>query len=204
MVISVECQYNIPNPHYQRAKRVIDVVAAILLLMLFAPLLLLICLLIRIDSRGPIIYTQQRIGKNGGRFTIFKFRSMQIDAPCISTEEMQRIGYNPITKMGKLLRKTSLDELPQLVNILKGEMSFIGPRPALSSQHDVNSLREELGVHSVLPGLSGLAQVMGRDDLDTNTKVNYDAEYCRTMHFWLDVKIVGMTISAIILSRGNK
>jgi lipopolysaccharide/colanic/teichoic acid biosynthesis glycosyltransferase len=188
---------------YQRCKATIDFWAALVLIVLLAPLFLLIGIFIRLDSPGPVIYRQRRIGRHGSAFTIFKFRSMRIDAPCLSTEELQRTGINPVTRMGALLRKTSLDELPQLFNILQGDMSFIGPRPALPTQEDVNYLRTTLGADSVRPGITGLAQVMGRDELDTVTKVNYDADYCRRMNFWYDGKIVGMTFWAIISSRGN-
>lgn len=181
----------------------LDFVFALLLLIILAPILLLIGLCIRLDSPGAAIYCQQRVGKLGKLFKILKFRTMKIDTPCLSTEEMQRLGHKP-TRVGGLLRKTSLDELPQLVNILKGEMSFIGPRPALSTQTDVNTLREEMGVHSVRPGITGLAQVMGRDDLDTVTKVNYDADYCRKMSFWYDISILFATFKAVFSARGNK
>lgn len=189
---------------YQHIKFVIDFVLALILTVLSAPLLIIIAILISFDSVGPIIYSQKRIGYMGKEFTIFKFRSMKVDAPCISTEEMQQLGYNPVTRIGYLLRKTSLDELPQLFNILKCEMSFVGPRPALPTQEDVNSLREKFGIHKLRPGITGLAQVKGRDDLDTETKVKYDAEYCRKMSLWFDVWIVIMTFLAIFSSRGNK
>ena len=192
------------NTAYQRVKHVLDWLAALVMLLVLSPLLLLIALLIRLDSRGPALYRQQRIGQGGLPFTIFKFRSMRIDAPVLSTEEMQRLGWNPITRLGNLLRKTSLDELPQLLNILRGEMSFIGPRPALPSQVDVNTLRESRGVHQARPGITGLAQVMGRDDLDTETKVNYDTEYCRQLSLGRDIKLIFLTFAAIVSSRGNK
>lgn len=189
---------------YRYVKRAIDVVGALVLLVLFAPLLLLIVLLIRLDSRGPAVYRQQRVGRDGRNFTILKFRSMRTDAPCISTEEMQRAGINPVTRMGRILRATSLDELPQLVNILKGEMSFIGPRPALPSQTDVNTRRDALGVHAATPGITGLAQVMGRDDLDTDTKVGYDYDYCTRLSLRQDIVILWLTFLAVTTARGNK
>ena len=168
------------RPHdYQRVKYALDAVVALLLLIILAPFLLLLALLIMLDSPGPAIYRQQRVGKDGHPFTMLKFRSMKIDTPELSTEEMQRRGIKPHTRFGKLIRQTSLDELPQLINIIKGEMSFIGPRPALPSQDDVNVLREKMGVHALRPGITGLAQVMGRDNLDTTTKVSYDAKLPR-------------------------
>ncbi len=191
-------------PGYLRAKAILDILLALVSLLVFGPLMLLTALLIRLESKGPAIFRQQRVGKDGLLFTLFKFRSMRTDAPNVSTEELQRLGIDPITRFGRLLRKTSVDELPQLFNILRGEMSFIGPRPALPTQTDVNTLRAAYGVHAVPPGLSGLAQVMGRDDLDTETKVRYDAEYCDQISFAVDMKLLVMTFTAIFTARGNK
>jgi lipopolysaccharide/colanic/teichoic acid biosynthesis glycosyltransferase len=174
------------------------------LLVPLLPLLALLSLLIRLESRGPALYRQQRIGRFGRPFTIYKLRSMKIDTPLLSTEEMHRQQFNPFTRLGPMLRKTNLDELPQIFNILKGEMSFIGPRPALPSQHDVNTLRREMGVEMARPGISGLAQVKGRDDLDTQTKVECDAQYCRTMSPLIDAGILFYTIGAVLTARGNK
>jgi lipopolysaccharide/colanic/teichoic acid biosynthesis glycosyltransferase len=189
---------------YIRVKRMLDILAAALLFLFFAPLITVVALLIRIDSSGPAFYRQRRVGRNDACFSIWKFRSMYINAPVMSTEEMRRSGILPITRVGKFLRKTSLDELPQLINILKGEMSFIGPRPALPSQTDVNELRKSSGISHVTPGITGLAQVMGRDDLDTITKVKYDVLYCAQMSFWSDLKIIILTLRAVVLARGNK
>jgi len=193
-----------PHRRYRRVKRALDLVASVLGLVVTAPLFAVIVAAIRLDSRGPAIYRQVRMGAKGKLFTIFKFRTMKIETPVLSTEEMQKQGYDPYTRLGRPLRKTSLDELPQLWNILKGEMSFIGPRPALPSQADVLALREEAGVTPALPGITGLAQVRGRDDLDNPTKVAYDAEYCRHLSFLEDLKIVCLTFSALFSARGNK
>jgi len=189
--------------HYQLLKDVLDFMMALVLFIVLIPLQLAIALLVLLDSPGAAIYCQQRIGLRGREFTIYKFRTMQVDAPCLSTEEMQRIGDDPSTRLGRILRKTSLDELPQLWNILKGEMSFIGPRPALPSQYVVNSRRFQLGADTVKPGLTGLAQVMGRDQLDDETKVQYDAEYCAQRSLLQDIKIVLLTIKVVISARGN-
>jgi len=191
-------------PRYASVKAALDHAAAAALLVALLPLLALIVLMIRLDSPGPAVYRQRRVGRGGRVFTIYKFRTMAVDAPLLSTEVMQRQGRSPLTRLGPFLRKTSLDELPQLVNILKGEMSFIGPRPALPSQADLNGLREHLGVHRLLPGLTGLAQVLGRDDLDTSTKVACDARYCRELGFALDLRILGQTFAALWTGRGNK
>jgi O-antigen biosynthesis protein WbqP len=189
---------------YEPLKLALDWMLALLLLLLLWPLLALLCLLIRLDSPGPALYRQIRVGQGGRHFTIYKLRSMKVGTPTLSTEEMVRQKYTPFTRLGPLLRKTSLDEIPQLFNILRGEMSFVGPRPALPSQTDVNELREASGVHAVRPGITGLAQVRGRDDLDTETKVRYDAEYCRAMSPLLDLQIVLRTVVAIFTARGNK
>lgn len=189
---------------YEPVKLVLDWTLALFLLLALLPLLLLLALLIRLDSKGPALYRQVRVGKGGRSFTIYKFRSMKTGTPTLSTEEMTRQQFSPYTRLGPLLRRTSLDELPQLLNVLKGEMSFVGPRPALPSQHDVNELRESLGVHAARPGITGLAQVRGRDDLDTETKVGYDAEYTRSMSLLTDLRIAIQTFSTIFTARGNK
>ncbi len=194
----------LPNKSYIQIKRVLDAVFAAILLVIFGVPMLLIALLIRLDSRGPALYKQERVGINQGRFIIYKFRTMKIGTPVLSTEEMQKQAIKPFTRIGPFLRKTNLDELPQLINILKGEMSFVGPRPALPTQEVVNRLRSEKGADSVLPGITGLAQVMGRDDLDDETKVNYDAEYVQKMSFLFDVKLIIKTFGAVITGRGNK
>lgn len=189
---------------YQRIKAAIDFIMAVLMLILLAPLLLVVAILIRMDSPGPAIYRQQRVGAHGRLFTMFKFRTMRVDAPCLSTEELHRLGLTPYTRLGPLLRKTSLDELPQLFNIFRGEMSFIGPRPALPSQVDVNSLRAEVGVTFLRPGITGLAQVSGRDDLDTESKVRYDAQYGRQLSLPSDLRVLALTAHTVMSARGNK
>jgi lipopolysaccharide/colanic/teichoic acid biosynthesis glycosyltransferase len=194
---------------YMLAKRLIDVIGSAVLLVVLAPLLLVVAIAVRLDSPGPAIYRQKRVGRFGEHFVMLKFRTMKVGTPTLSTEELQRrleagLDTNPYTRLGPFLRKTNLDELPQLVNILKGEMSFIGPRPALPSQEDVVSLRKELGADRVRPGITGLAQVMGRDDLDVNTKVNYDSEYCRKLSLQFDLKVFFLTFGAVISARGNR
>jgi lipopolysaccharide/colanic/teichoic acid biosynthesis glycosyltransferase len=189
---------------YQVLKHAVDFCVAVLLLLVFWPLLLLLVVAIRLESRGPAVYRQVRVGQFGEPFTIFKFRSMKIDTPVLSTEEMQRQGLTPFTRLGPFLRKSNLDEFPQLLNILKGDMSFVGPRPALPSQTDVNELRREMGVEIARPGITGLAQARGRDDLDTVTKVTYDAEYCRTMSLGRDIAISLETFGTVLTARGNK
>lgn len=189
---------------YALLKRALDLVFGVLMLLVLAVPLAAIAVLIRLDSRGPAIYKQQRVGARGGEFVLWKFRTMKTGTPVLSTADMQAQGAIPFTRLGPFLRKTSLDELPQLINIIKGEMSFIGPRPALPTQTDVNTLRAEMGVDRVRPGITGVAQAKGRDDLDVQTKVNYDAEYVRKMSLLFDVKVLIWTVSAVVSGRGNK
>jgi len=192
------------NRSYISWKNALDAVGAALLLAALSPLLLLVALAIRLDSRGPAIYRQRRVGKLGSDFVILKFRTMKVDAPVLSTADMQKQKAIPFTRIGPFLRKTNLDELPQLWNILKGQMSFIGPRPALPTQEDVVNLRRRLGADRVRPGITGLAQVMGRDELDVDSKVGYDAEYCRNLSLALDLKVFCLTFVAVLSAKGNK
>lgn len=194
---------------YMFAKRLIDLIGSAILLVVLAPLLLLVAVAIRLDSPGPAIYRQKRVGRFGKHFVMLKFRTMRVGTPNLSTEELQRrleagLDADPYTRLGPFLRKSNLDEFPQLVNILKGEMSFIGPRPALPSQEDVVGLRERLGADRIRPGITGLAQVMGRDDLDVDTKVNYDSEYCRKLSLPFDLKVFFLTFGAVLSARGNR
>ena len=177
--------------------------AVILLIILGIPMLL-IALLIRLDSRGPVIYRQLRVGVMGKPFTIYKFRTMKIDAPVLPTEEIQKLEINPYTKLGPLLRKGSFDELPQFFNVIKGEMSFVGPRPALPSQVDLNDLRKQCNVECLKPGITGWAQINGRDDIDVETKVKLDAEYARKVSLFFDFIIVIRTFTTIFTAKGNK
>lgn len=192
------------RPPYHSLKLGLDYGLALVLLPLLLPLLCLLTVLIRLDSRGAALYRQTRVGQRGRLFTIYKFRTMKTGTPTLSTAEMQRQNYSPFTRLGPWLRKSNLDELPQLFNILRGEMSFIGPRPALPSQTDVNTLRAAQGADAARPGITGLAQVMGRDDLLTPVKVGHDAQYCRRMSFQLDLNILWRTIGAVLSGRGNK
>lgn len=192
------------RPSYHSLKPGLDYLLAIVLLPCLLPLLCLLVVLIRLDSRGAAVYRQTRVGQRGRHFTIYKFRTMKTGTPTLSTAEMQRQNYCPFTRLGPWLRKSNMDELPQLFNILRGEMSFIGPRPALPSQTDVNTLRAEQGADAARPGITGLAQVMGRDDLLTPAKVAYDAQYCRHMSLRLDLTILWRTLGAALSGRGNK
>lgn len=193
-----------PNPQYQKLKTNFDMCMSGILMIVLSPVLLMLVVLICLESPGSAIYRQKRVGRQGRLFTIYKFRSMRRDAPLLSTEDMELQVKKPFTRLGLMLRKTNLDELPQLFNILQGDMSFIGPRPALPTQVDVNTRREELGADAVKPGITGLAQVMGRDDLDTETKVQYDAEYARNLSLLEDFQILVRTLGVVFTGRGNK
>lgn len=174
---------------------------ALLTLIILSPLFLIVSLLIKIESKGPVFFKQERIGKDNVNFMIYKFRSMRTDTPDVATHLLD----NPevfITKIGKFLRKTSLDELPQLLNIIKGEMLFVGPRPALYNQYDLKDLRTEKGVHVLYPGVTGWAQVNGRDELEIPDKVRFDREYIENRSIFLDIKIVFMTIFKVFKSEG--
>ena len=174
---------------------------ALVALVVLSPLFLIISLLIKIESKGPVFFKQERIGKDNVNFMIYKFRSMRTDTPDVATHLLD----NPdifITKVGKVLRKTSLDELPQLINIVKGEMLFVGPRPALYNQYDLRDLRTEKGVHVLYPGVTGWAQVNGRDELEIPDKVEFDRQYTEKRSIFMDIKIVFMTFIKVFKSEG--
>ena len=184
---------------YERyIKRFLDIIISLAALAVLSPVLLLIAVLIKLDSPGPVLFAQKRYGKNKTFFQIYKFRSMRTDTPKdVPTAALQ--GANSfITPLGNVLRKTSLDELPQLWNILKGDMSLIGPRPALWNQYDLMELRDRYGASAIRPGLSGWAQVNGRDALELEQKARYDGEYARNISFAFDVKCLWMTFVKVI------
>ena len=188
---------------YSISKRTMDIVSSLVGLILLSPLFLLVAILIKLDSKGPIIFKQIRIGKNSKPFYIYKFRSMKIDAPNLSTEEFINAS-DFTTKVGKFIRKTSIDELPQLVNILKGDMSIVGPRPVIEREVRLLEIRKECNVDSILPGITGLAQINGRDNLDDYEKVKYDFEYLSKRNLVLDIKIIINTVLKVAKSEGIK
>lgn len=188
---------------YSISKRTMDIVSSLVGLILLSPLFLLVAILIKLDSKGPIIFKQIRIGKNSKPFYIYKFRSMKIDAPNLSTEEFINAS-DFTTKVGKFIRKTSIDELPQLVNILKGDMSIVGPRPVIEREVRLLELRKECNVDSILPGITGLAQINGRDNIDDYEKVKYDFEYLSKRNLVLDIKIIINTVLKVAKSEGIK
>ena len=188
---------------YSISKRTMDIVSSLVGLILLSPLFLLVAILIKLDSKGPIIFKQIRIGKNSKPFYIYKFRSMKIDAPNLSTEEFINAS-DFTTKVGKFIRKTSIDELPQLVNILKGDMSIVGPRPVIEREVRLLEIRKECNVDSILPGITGLAQINGRDNIDDYEKVKYDFEYLSKRNLVFDIKIIINTVLKVAKSEGIK
>lgn len=182
-------------------KRVFDLIVSICAFIILAPIFLILCLLIKVTSRGPIFFKQRRIGKLNKEFMIYKFRTMRVDTPDVATHLLQNSQLY-ITSVGKFLRKTSLDELPQLINILKGEMSFVGPRPALYNQYDLIELRTESNIHKLMPGLTGWAQINGRDELPILEKVKLDKKYIEIQGFWMDIKIIFLTAFKVLKSEG--
>lgn len=187
---------------YPKVKRMLDVVLAVCILIGAWPFMLIAAIAIKVeDPKGPIIFNQVRVGKDKEPFRIYKFRSMWAETPDVPTHLLSDPNQF-ITKVGAFLRKTSIDEVPQLINILKGDMSFIGPRPSLYSQEDLIEERDKLNVHSVRPGLTGLAQVSGRDELPIPVKAAYDGEYVERMSFKLDVSLFFRTFISVAKSEG--
>jgi O-antigen biosynthesis protein WbqP len=183
------------------AKRALDVLAAITLLLLTSQLLLILAVLVKATSRGPILHWSDRVGKNNQIFRMPKFRSMRIDTPQVATHLLaDPLAY--LTPIGRFLRRTSFDELPQLFSILMGDMHFVGPRPALFNQDDLVALRTERGVHGLTPGLTGWAQVNGRDELPIAAKVQFDYEYLLRRSLKFDCRIICMTVARVIRGDG--
>lgn len=178
-------------------KRFFDVIASLLGLVILSPVFLLCVLAVRISSKGPALHMSDRIGANNTHFNMIKFRTMRVDTPQVATHLMR----NPnayLSPVGKFLRRSSLDELPQLVNVLRGEMSIVGPRPALFNQDDLIALRTKFGCHMLVPGISGWAQVNGRDVIPITQKVELDTWYLNNRSFFLDIKIIFMTLWKVI------
>ena len=186
---------------YFYIKRFFDLLIGISLNLLLATPMFFIALSIRVTSKGPILYWSERVGKNNRIFKMPKFRTMNIDTPVMATHKMT----NPnkfLTPIGDFLRRNSLDELPQLFSIIKGDMSFVGPRPALFNQDDLITLRTDHGIEALVPGLTGWAQINGRDDLPIPEKVALDFEYLQRRSFWFDLRILWKTFLKVIKSEG--
>ena len=182
-------------------KRIFDLTMALVLMLILAPLLLLVVLTVRLTSVGPVLFRTRRVGKNSRLFTMYKFRTMRVDTPQVATHLLKKPDQF-LTPVGGFLRRTSLDELPQLINVLRGDMSLVGPRPALFNQDDLIALRTARGVNALTPGITGWAQVNGRDSLPITEKVKLDEWYLKNRSFWLDLKVVGMTTVKVLRKDG--
>ncbi|MBR6609588.1 MAG: sugar transferase [Oscillospiraceae bacterium] len=189
---------------YKYFKRFLDIVLSAVGLLVLSPILLIIAVAIKMDSKGPVLFKQKRVAKGKEYFQILKFRTMYADVPKDVPTHLLADPESKITKIGRFLRKSSLDELPQIWNILVGEMSIIGPRPALWNQFDLIAERDKYGANDVRPGLTGLAQVMGRDELPIEVKAKYDGEYAQNVTFANDIKIFFKTITSVLGAKGVK
>ncbi|MBQ1687656.1 MAG: sugar transferase [Lachnospiraceae bacterium] len=187
---------------YCYLKRAIDFVLALVGCIVLSPFFLLLFLLIKLDSKGPIFFKQKRVGKGKSHFMILKFRTMKVDTPKDCPTHLLENPDQYITRMGKFMRKTSLDELPQIYNILVGQMSIIGPRPALWNQFDLIAERDKYGANDVMPGLTGWAQINGRDELPIDVKAKLDGEYVEKMSFLFDCKCFLKTITSVLKHDG--
>ena len=182
-------------------KRIFDVIIAVLLLIILLIPILVIAVLVRLTSRGHVLYWSYRVGRNNSIFKMPKFRTMRIDTPAVATHILE----NPdkyLTPIGSFMRRFSLDELPQLWSVLEGDMSFVGPRPALYNQEDLVALRTEKGVHKLIPGITGWAQVNGRDELTIPVKVKFDEYYLKNRSFLFDLRILWLTLYKVIKTEG--
>ena len=187
---------------YKPIKRIIDLTLSIAGLVVLSPVLLVLAFAIKLDSPGPVLFKQKRVGINKTHFNIYKFRTMRTDTPKDTPTHLLADPDKYITKAGRLLRKASLDELPQIINILLGQMAIIGPRPALWNQYDLIEERDKYGANDIRPGLTGWAQINGRDELPIEVKSKYDGEYVRRMSFLFDLKCLVGTILVVIRRYG--
>ncbi|MDO9592467.1 MAG: sugar transferase [Erysipelotrichaceae bacterium] len=187
---------------YLRVKRATDFILALIGLIVLSPLFLLLIIAIKIDSKGPVLFKQKRVGIHKTHFNILKFRTMRIDTPKDTPTHLLENPEQYITKMGKFLRKTSLDELPQIINILRGTMSIIGPRPALWNQYDLVEERDKYGANDVPVGLTGWAQINGRDELEIDVKARLDGEYAEKIGLMMDVRCFFGTVISVLRTDG--
>lgn len=183
-------------------KRAGDILCSALGLVVLAIPFAVLAIAIRADDHGPVFFRQKRVGRNTNHFTMLKFRTMRTDTPRDVPTHMLTDPLQYLTRTGRFLRRTSLDELPQLINILRGEMSIVGPRPALPNQTDLNELRESYGVHQVRPGLTGWAQINGRDELEIPTKAALDREYLRRFGLRMDIRCFFGTFLPVLFQKG--
>lgn len=187
---------------YDVLKNLVDRVLAIIGIIILSPVFLVLILAIKLDSRGPVLFRQKRVGIHKSHFHILKFRTMRIDTPKDTPTHLLENPEQYITGVGKFLRKTSLDELPQIINILKGDMAIVGPRPALWNQYDLIAERDKYGANDVLPGLTGWAQINGRDELPIAVKARLDGEYVAKRGFRMDLKCIFGTIVSVAKQEG--
>lgn len=183
-------------------KRILDFTLSLLALIILFPFFCIFAIIIKLESKGPVFFKQKRIGKNKKSFYIYKFRTMRADTPQDTPTHMLNNAQSYITKFGNIMRKTSIDELPQIINILKGEMSIIGPRPALWNQYDLIEERDQYGANNIRPGLTGWAQVNGRDELPIPIKARFDGEYVEQESFLFDIKVFFKTIIKVFKHDG--
>ncbi len=183
-------------------KRLFDVIASIIGIVIMSPILLIVALIILFTDGKPILFTQDRMGMNGKAFKCYKFRSMHRDTPQeVATSQLED-PYRYISKVGKVIRSTSIDELPQLFNVLKGDMSIVGPRPLVLSERYMHKLRTKAGIYQLRPGLTGLAQINGRDEVFDSVKLKYDIEYLKHTSIKLDIYIILMTVWVVLMKIG--
>lgn len=181
-------------------KRFFDFCASLILLIILSPLFLIVSLIIIIDDGMPVIFSQTRVGRGNELFSIYKFRTMKNGTRNVASGNLEESG-ECITKSGRFLRKTSIDEFPQLVNILTGKMSFVGPRPLIPEETEIRALREKYNVYSVRPGMTGLAQINGRDNLTVEEKADFDRQYVENRTLLLDIKIMFKTVFAVLTGK---
>lgn len=202
MKIAEDIDGNERKPMYKVVKLAADRILALLGLIILSPLFLVLMLAIRLDSRGPIFFRQKRVGIHKKHFMILKFRTMRIDTPKDTPTHLLANPQQYITRVGRFLRKTSLDELPQIINILKGDMAVVGPRPALWNQYDLIAERDKYGANDILPGLTGWAQINGRDELPIEVKARLDGEYVRRMGLGMDLRCILGTVVSVARQDG--
>ncbi len=187
---------------YKTVKAILDRILALFGLILLSPLFLVLILMVKLDSRGPVLFKQKRVGIGKKHFNILKFRTMRTDTPKDTPTHLLADPEQYITKAGRFLRRTSLDELPQIVNILRGDMAIVGPRPALWNQYDLIAERDKYGANDILPGLTGWAQINGRDELPIEVKAKLDGEYVKKMGFAMDLKCLIGTVVSVAKQEG--
>lgn len=189
---------------YRTFKRILDFIIALILIIILIPLYLIIIIAIKIDSKGPAIFKQDRMGKYFKPFKCWKFRTMSMSAPHDEATSLLKDSESYVTKVGKFLRKTSLDELAQIFNVLTNKMSFIGYRPIILTEKKLNDFRNELGVYDMKPGITGFTQIHGRDDVYYKNKAIMDAYYVKRSSLWFDIKILFGSVGVVLFRKGNK